>query len=360
MLKFSIRSTAAFFILVAGCLQAADNAGFAIAKTPHGLDVTIDGKPFASYVIDDANKPYLWPVYGPTGKAMTRAYPMKEVPGEQNEQRDHPHHRGITFGHESIGGGTWKFPEKWDGITGDEKHSGGGDTWHERTTFEEFMRNPKLALRGRQRLPMLGAIKHREFTETKADAAQAVIVELCDYMDASGGRFLTEERRLTFRVLGSKHAIDIDQTFTASDGEVRFDDRKDAGLSIRVPASMAVDSKLGGTIINNEGVKDKDAWGKAAKWCDYNGPVDGEHLGIAFLNHPSSYRYPTRWHVRTYGLFTANPFAQNDYDKNLPEGTTTLKAGAQLKLSHRFLFHAGDAKSADIEAAWQQYAKEKK
>jgi hypothetical protein len=37
---------------------------------------------------------------------MTRAYPMQDVSNEAKEQRDHPHHRGITFGHESIGGGT--------------------------------------------------------------------------------------------------------------------------------------------------------------------------------------------------------------------------------------------------------------
>ena len=353
---------ACLIVLATSALRAADT-GFAITKNDHGVSVTVNGKAFASYVIDDANKPYLWPIYGPTGKQMTRAYPMQDVPGEPREQRDHPHHRGIVFGHESIGGGAWKFPETtedWKTITGDEKHSGGGDTWHERKTFEEFMTQPKLALRGKQRLPMIASIKHREFTELKADAGKAVVVELCDYLDAGGKRFLTEERRLTFRATADTRSIDVDQTFTASDGEIRFDDRKDAGLSIRVPASMAVDSKQGGQIINSDGLTDKDAWGKPAKWCDYRGPVDGEQLGIAFLNHPGSYRYPTRWHVRGYGLFTANSFAQQDYDKTLPDGTTTLKQGGQLKLRHRFLFHSGDAASANIEDAWQQYAKEGK
>ncbi len=87
---------------------------------------------------------------------------------------------------------------------------------------------------------------------------------------------------------------------------------------------------------------------------------DLDRLGIAIRNHPSSYRYPTRWHVRGYGLFTANPFAQQDYDKTLPDGTTTLKQGEQLKLRHRFIFHSGEAASAKIEDAWQQYAKEVK
>ena len=358
-MKTLVLSTLLLF--TAATLPAAD-VTVTIDKDPAGgFTVKAGGKPFASYVIDQANKPFLWPIYGPTGKAMTRAYPMQVLPSEPKEQRDHPHHRGITFGHESIGGSTWKFPENWDGLTGDEKHSGGGDTWHEKLTFEEFIREGgKNALRGKQRIPMVANIRHREFKELKADAGKATVVELCDYVDQSGKRFLTEERRLTFSATEDTRIIDFDQDFTATNGEVRFDDRKDAGLYIRVPASMAVDSKQGGHIINSEGVADKDAWGKAATWCDYSGPVEGEQLGVAMLNHPASFRHPTRWHVRSYGLFTANPFAQRDYDKSLADGTTSLKAGERLRLRHRFIFHKGDEKTGKIAKAYEAYAAEKR
>lgn len=350
----SLKHLLPLLVFTAASLQAADTT-FTIDRTASGgVDVKVSGKPFASYVIDQANKPYLWPIYGPTGKAMTRAYPMQTVEGEQH---DHPHHRGLLFGHESIGHAPWNFPKKWDGITGDEKHTGGGDTWHERATFEEFMQQPKNALKGKQRLPMLSTIKHRDFTELKADNEKAVIAETLDYLDPAGKRYLTEERRITFRVLGDMRAIDFDQDFIASDGAVTFDDRKDAGLSIRVPTSMAVESKQGGKIINSEGLTDVAAWGKAAAWCDYHGPVEGEQLGIAMLNHPTSFRYPTRWHVRPYGLFTANPFASQDYDKTQPSGDYELKAGERLKMRHRFLFHQGDEKSAKIAEAFEAYAK---
>ena len=33
------------------------------------------------------------------------------------------------------------------------------------------------------------------------------------------------------------------------------------------------------------------------------GQVEGKVRGIAILNHPESFRHPTPWHVRTYGLF---------------------------------------------------------
>jgi len=75
------------------------------------------------------------------------------------------------------------------------------------------------------------------------------------------------------------------------------------------------------------------------------------------LNHPGSFRYPTRWHVRSHGLFTANPFASRQYDKTKPLGGYELKAGERLKLRHRFLFHKGDEKAAKIGEAFEVYAK---
>jgi hypothetical protein len=316
-------------------LHAADT-GFSIDKTSSGgVIVKVNGQPFAEYVIDQANKPYLAPVFGASGKQMTRNYPMKKVDGEQH---DHPHHRGINFGCESIGG---------------------YDSWAERATFEEMKSNPKNAARAQERIDHLGSCKHVSYTELTADADKAVIGETCDYLDKQGGKLCMEERSITFRVSGDTRIIDFDQVITADNGPVVFGDRKDSGLSIRVPTSMAVDSKQGGKIINSDGITDKDAWSKAAKWVDYHGPVEGEHLGVAILNHPTSFRYPTRWHVRTYGLFTANPFAQQQYDKSLPDGSYELKAGEQLKLRHRFVFHKGDEKIGKIAEAWEAYAKEK-
>ena len=156
--------------------------------------------------------------------------------------------------------------------------------------------------RSKQRLKALGKIRHRKFTQLKATKKSAVIEQLCDYVSRTGKRVLTEKRRLTFRVVGDTRTIDFDQELIASDGDARFEDKKDSGLSIRVPTSMDVTSDPAGTIINSAGDRDKDAWSKAGKWCDYNGPVAGEHLGVAILNHPSSFRHVTRWHVRTYGL----------------------------------------------------------
>jgi len=316
-----------------------DGSGFSIEETEHGVNVKVDGKPFASYVVDDINKPYLWPIYGPTGKPMTRAFPMQLQPNESAAQRDHPHHRGITFGHDRIV----------------SRGSILDDTWHERMTFLDTRSGVGVRVTDAKRMANLAAIKHREFTELFADSDRAVVSQICDHVDSAGNRFLIEERRITFRSQVESRSIDVDQVFAACEDAVCFEDRKDAGLSIRVPASMAIDSEQGGHVVNSEGDMDDEAWGRSARWCDYHGPVDGQHLGIAFLSHPSSFRFPTRWHVRSYGLFAANPFAMRAFDDTLSDGATILEPGETLTLRHRIIFHVGDAKSAGIEKAWQEY-----
>lgn len=318
--------------LLASTLLLAPFAGaaeFTVEKTASGgAIVKVDGELFAEYVVDQANKPYLWPINGPTGKSMTRSYPMKDVPGEK---QDHPHHRGLNFGHESIGG---------------------FDTWAEKATFGSG-KDGKSA----ERLKHLGAIKHREFKELTGGKT-GVIYALSDYVDQAGKVIITEERCMTFKVEEGARVIDVDIDLIASQGNVTVDDKKDSGLSIRVPHSMSVDAKEGGKIINSNGDKDADAWGKRATWCDFNGPVEGEHLGIAMLNHPSSFRHPTPWHARTYGLFTANPFGLSQLKLQEESGAYELKEGERTKLRHRFIFHKGDEKAGKIAEAYEAYAKE--
>lgn len=318
-------------LLLGAFAITASAATFTVEKTPSGgAIVKIDGQFFTEYVVDQANKPYLWPIIGPGGQTMTRAYPMKEIEGEQH---DHPHHRGLCFGHENIGG---------------------YDTWAESATFAG---NPKYAERAKH----LGSIKHREMKDIK-EGEQASFTTVSDYLEPDGKKTLEEVRHHTFKVVGDTRIIDVDIELIATEGDTFVDDKKDSGLSIRVPTNMAVekDKKVPGTgkIINSEGQTDADAWAKRANWCDYYGIVDGKQVGVAMLNHPSSFRHPTPWHVRTYGLFTANPFGLQSLDPKAESGAMTLKKGEKITLRHRFIFHLGDVTSAKIAEAYADYAKE--
>ena len=291
--------------------------GFAVEKTKTGVTVKYDGKLFTRYVIGQSNKPFLWPVIGPSGDEVTRAFPMEKREGERH---DHPHHRSVWFGHQG---------------------TAGFDTWHEPAS-------------GRR--TNLGSTVHREFVRVKGGDT-AVIVTRNDYV-GDGKKLLADERTHEFRVENGHRIIDVTIKFTAEHGDCKLSDQKDSGFSVRVATSMDVDSKKGGRVINSNGITDKAAWGKRAEWVDYNGPVNGKTVGVAILNHPSSFRHPTPWHVRTYGLFTANPFGLRSLGQG-KDSSFTLKKGESITLRHRVIFHLGDEKAAKIAEAYKAYALEK-
>src|SRR6185295_2116583 len=116
--------------------------------------------------------------------------------------------------------------------------------------------------------------------------------------------------------------------------EVVFGDTKEGSFGVRMASSIRVDSKQGGEIVNSDGLTNQAAWGKPAAWVDYHGPVDGQQVGLAILNHPSSFRYPTYWHVRTYGLFAANPFGLHDFTGSA-QAAYVLPANQSFTLRYR-------------------------
>ena len=75
------------------------------------------------------------------------------------------------------------------------------------------------------------------------------------------------------------------------------------------------------------------------------------------MDHPSSFRYPTHWHVRDYGLMGANAFGYSyfygqDSGKN---GDHVLKAGESLTFNYRIYVHAGDVNDANVKGHYAQY-----
>lgn len=296
-------------MLAAGNLDAAE---ITAQRSKNGVVVKIDGKLFTEYVTDFQGTPILWPIIGPTGKPMTRAHPMGEAPGER---KDHPHHRSLWFTHGDVNGLSF---------------------WHRET------------------------IKHREFLKIES-GQKAVVVTRNDWLAPDGSKVCEDERTLTFGTDGQARWIDFDITIKATNGRVKFGDTKEGTMAVRVAATMKVDADKGGRIVNSEGQTDREAWGKRAAWVDYHGPVDGQTVGIAILNHPSSFRFPTYWHVRTYGLFAANPFGLHDFTGSREvDGSHTLAQGQQLALRYRVLLHRGDEKSAKVAEAFAAYAKEEK
>ncbi|MCL2346845.1 MAG: PmoA family protein [Planctomycetaceae bacterium] len=291
-----------------------------LKKTDNGYEVDLDGKLFAEYRTNWNGTPILWPVIGPNEKPMTRSYPMSD--DNPSEVKDHPHHRSLWFTHDGVNGNNF---------------------W---TT---------------------GTIAHQEFSKAECDGKTATLVTKNHWIDAKTKETVCSDvRTMTFGTINHDHHelryIDFDVTLTAEQKTVTIADTKEGTFGIRVPSSVAVDAKkkdakLGGTIVNAQGDKNDDAWGKRSEWVDYSGPVDGETAGIAVMNHPTSFRFPTWWHVRTYGLFAANPFGIRDFEPSLnQDGTITLKKGDSLTFRYRVILHRGDATAVDLPKLFKDYA----
>ena len=158
--------------------------------------------------------------------------------------------------------------------------------------------------------------------------------------------------------------LDFEITITAGAKEVVFGDDKDGTMAIRVPETMRVtkgkakDAAGGdGHIVTSNGKRDVEAWGAKAEWCDYYGPVEGKTAGVAIFDNPSNPRFPTWWHVRTYGLFAANPFGQAQFEK-LPDknaGAFKIAPGKSATFRYRFYFHEGDTEQAKVAEHYRDY-----
>lgn len=172
-------------------------------------------------------------------------------------------------------------------------------------------------------------------------------------LSPAGEAMLEEDRKMTFRDGGELRIVNVDLTLKALTG-VTFGDSKDGAFSVRLAEPLT--EKNSGTIVNSEGSrKMAETWGKRANSVDYSGELDGEKLGVALFDHPSSFHHPAYWHVRDYGLLAVNPFGANAFDKQAPAAPVVLPQGQSLRLRYRIVVHpAMDA--AQIERLYRQFA----
>jgi hypothetical protein len=281
-------------------LRPAPGAGPAervtLADTGAGIDVRLPDGLLTTYrYADNPARPCFYPVLAPGGVPVTRHWPIRtDVPGETS---DHPHQRSMWIAYGDVNG-----TDNW---SHEENH---GYTKH--LSIDALLSGPVF------------------------------------------GRFRTSSRWTDAR---GAALLDQDLTLTACAGPVTLGDTKEGGMiSVRVASSMDVDR--GGRIENAYGgIDEAETWGKAAHWCDYAGEVDGKRVGVAIMDHPDSFRYPTYWHVRNYGLMAANPFALSEYTGGVKNGTHRIEAGASIRFRYRILLHAGDAQQADVRSAYLSF-----
>jgi hypothetical protein len=287
----------------------AEAKGVELNETEKGkLEVKINGEMFTSYNFgEDVPRPFLYPVIGPYGDGVTRNFPMKQVEGEKT---DHKHHRSIYVAYGEVNG---------------------TDNWSEDGNYARQI--------------------HKKFDEIVSGPVFGRFAATNDWVSHEGEKQVEEQRVITFYNLpSSERVVDVEVTFKATEKDVHFGDTKEGGiLAVRVATSM--DGDRGGMIVNAIGaMTESECWGKPAHWVDYVGPVEGKTVGITIMDHPDSFRYPTRWHVRDYGLFTANPFAMQYYEPEKGvKGDYTIKKGDLLRFKYRLYIHAGDTQQGEVK-----------
>ncbi len=192
--------------------------GLGVRANGQNLAVELGRRPLSEYRIDVGNKPFFYPLVGPTGQSYTRAYPMLSVSGED---RDHPHQRScwFTFGN----------------VNGIDFWSEGKNTG----TIRETLRT--LALGG----PVLLRLETRD-----------------DWLGPDKRRICADVRTATFYWTERTRIIDFEFKVCASDGPVEFRDTKEGMFGVRVASSMDSAKKPGGTITTAEGLTDEQAWGR--------------------------------------------------------------------------------------------------
>ena len=311
--------------LLMAALPVIATAAVTVDMHENRIDVAIDGKPFTSYVYAGHCKPILFPVLGPGGVAMTRSWPMVE--GVAGEPHDHPHHESIWFTHGAVNG-------------------------------IDFWASHPAAAHPEQRIN--NRIEHA--TLVKAEGGQEGVIETKNrWLKADGTQVCSDTRRIVFSGDGTSRAIDYSITIHADHGLLTLGDTKEGVMGLRVPVQLQLKNLEGskgaaGHCTNSEGHSDADAWGKAARWVAYWGPIDGHTVGLAMLDHPDNLRHPTHWHARDYGLVAANPFGLHEFSGAAKgTGDFTIPAGGSLTLRYLIVLHEGDSEAAGIEALWKKW-----
>ncbi len=158
-----------------------------------------------------------------------------------------------------------------------------------------------------------------------------------------------------------QYEIDFSVTLKAVVDKVVFSDTKEGMMAIRVAPWLKEKDGTGQYLSANGDRSEKNVWGKRATWMSLQGQHEDKTYGVTLFNHPASTNYPTYWHARGYGCFSANPLGQGAFQKGKkikkPEYLNlTLGRGESALFKHRFLFHEGARTKEQLEQTFNNYA----
>jgi hypothetical protein len=306
-----------YLIVVIALTSACESAKTSVefVQGDDKIDVLFGGELFTSYMYStEMTKPILYPIHSPSGIVMNRGFPFVEVEGEA---KDHPHHTGVFFTVDEVNGNAF---------------------WNTATPPPQIV--------------------HVQVTEQKGGAGEGTLSTILHWVGKSGETLLEEKRTMVFIPGSDMNIIDFTMTLTAKENVV-IKDTKEGMFAIRTAHWLRERDQTGRYLSSNGDEKAENVWGKRAKWVTLQGDKDGHQVGIAIFNHPESFNYPTYWHARDYGLFSANPLGQSVFQKARGEEPVpidlTLEPGDSRLFKFRMLIYEGHKTQEQLEQLYLQY-----
>ena len=303
-----------------------------LKRSGNRIEVTIGGHPFTTYYFDPfVAKAYLQPLRSAQGTIVTRAYPVgNEMPaGHEKESSIEPHQRPLYFAHGNI-----------DGLS----------FWSEKTFLKTFYIHESQDY---------GHMVFTKLDEIKSGEDAGSIRAEFNLVGPAGQVLATETQSYTFKGDENTRTIDCEFTIHADHGPVVMGDTKEGTFAIRVAPEL--NSPPSHMINSSGGEGEPNIWGKRANWVNYDSKVSGEDVGIAIFDSPRSFRHPTYWHARAYGLFSANPFGIREFTRDpKQDGSWTIEENKSLTFRYRVVIHHGDYQQAKIAEAYERFAAEEK
>lgn len=291
------------------------------------IRVVIGNKPFTTYHFDPKTaKAYLQPLRDANGIIVTRGFPIGDaIPvAHQHDPDVEPHQRAMYFGHGNING---------------------YDFWGEEVFAKYY--GPGDASR-------YGRMVFRKIDEMRGGHSSGTIRAIFDLEGADHKPFAQETQQFTFQGDEKSRNIDCQIVIHANHGPVKFGDTKEGSFAIRLAPELDAPT---GTMVDSEGRQgEAQIWGKRANWVNVDGVINGQTLGVAIFDSPKSFRHPTYWHARGYGLLAANPFGLSFFLRDPKRnGSDTVLAGKSIDFQYHVLIHDGNYKQAHVAEQYNRY-----
>ncbi len=317
-----------FPVLLTLTAVALPAASVKLERSQDKIAVEIDGRPFTTYYFGpETAKPYLMPLRTASGTIITRGFPVGNDVSAGNPKASsfEPHQRPLYFAHGDI-----------DGL----------DFWGEQA-FAKYYND-----HGHQGF---GHMTLKSVEEAKASGDSATIRALFTLNSPNNRPIGEETQSFTFSGDENTRIIDCEFVLHATNGPIDIGDSKEGTFGIRLAPELSAPHDH---MINSEGAQgEKAIWGKPADWVAYSGTIGGTPVGIAVFDSPKSFRHPTTWHARAYGLFAANPFGIREFTKDpSKDGSWSIPEGKSLTFRYRVLIYQGELAPDRIKAAYARYA----